>query len=288
VLVTRIFALVALGALCAATASATSAPSGHIVFGSASGGAGWGRLWVINANGTSRHAISPATVNENAPALSRDGRRVAFVRRDDIYVMSVTGANVRRLTFSPAVEGAPAWSPDGRWIAYAGPTGIWKMRFDGGLKTRLVPGLLDAPAWSPDGRRIAYAGLSGQIWIVNADGSGRHRLTSTAKGTGVDWAPSWSPDGRRLAYQSNVGTGPRDLTDEIWVINADGSHPVRLTHNQLNDSHPAWSPDGAWLLFSSPRPHPGLAHLWLMRPNGKGLHRLTSWPGEQFSASWAR
>ena len=91
-LVTRIFALVALGALCAATASATSAPSGHIVFASASGGDGKAPVWVMDANGTGRHAISPRDGVRGRPLLSRDGRRIAFVRRDDIYVMSVNGA----------------------------------------------------------------------------------------------------------------------------------------------------------------------------------------------------
>jgi len=293
--VTRVFSLLVLVAACAATASAgASSPSGKIVFSSASGLGGTDRIWVMNANGSGRHAVSPVTSNESSPALSRDGTRIAFVKRGDIYVMSVTGAGVRRLTFSAlSTEGAPAWSPDSRWIAYstyrAGRSSIWKMRADGGGKTLLAPGrTLDVPSWSPDGMRIAYAGVAGQIWVMNASGSGKHRLTMTASGKGVDWAPSWSPDGRRIAYQSDVGTGPRDLTTEIWVIGADGSHPVRLTHNALNDNRPVWSPDGSWILFSSQRPHPGLAHLWLMRPNGKALHRVTPWAGEQYAPTWSR
>jgi TolB protein len=290
---TRLFVVLAAAAVCAAAGSAASAPGGKIVFASASGVGGKVQIWVMNANGTGRHALSPATSYEDGAALSRDGRRIAFGKRGDIYVMSAAGSTVRRLTFSPSTEGSPAWSPDGRWIAYSsyrsGHSSIWKMRVDGGQKTRLAgPGLLSVPAWSPDGRRIAYAGVKGQIWIMNANGSGQHALTKTASGTGVDWAPSWSPNGRRLAYESDVGTGSRDLTNEIWVIGADGSHPVRLTHNALNDNHPVWSPDGAWLVFSSPRPHPGTAHLWLMHPNGKGLHRVSSSPSEEYYPSWAR
>jgi TolB protein len=293
--VTRVFSLLVIAAACAATASAgASSPSGKIVFSSAGGVGGTERIWVMNANGSGRHAVSPATSNEISPALSRDGTRIAFAKRGDIYVMSVTGASVRRLTFSPfSTEGAPTWSPAGRWIAYssyrAGRSSIWKMRPDGGGKTLLAPGrTLDVPSWSPDGTRIAYAGVGGQIWVMDADGSGKHRLTRTASGKGVDWAPSWSPDGRRIAYQSDVGTGPRDLTTEIWVIGADGSHRVRLTHNALNDNRPVWSPDGSWILFSSQRPHPGVAHLWLMRPNGRALHRVTPWAGEQYAPTWSR
>ena len=118
----------------------------------------------MNAERLRRHSLSPATVYEDVPALSRDGKRIAFGRRGDIYVMSASGSNVRRLTFSPGVEGAPAWSPDGRWIAYssyrAGKSDIWKMRADGGGKTRLTrtAALEDVPDWSPDGRKIVYAG----------------------------------------------------------------------------------------------------------------------------------
>jgi TolB protein len=290
----RFISIVVLAGVCAAAASAGSGPSGKIVFASASGAGGNGQIWVMNANGSRRHPVSPATSNAGAPALSHDGMRIAFVRRGAVYAMSVTGAKVRRLTFSgSSTEGAPAWSPDGRWVAYSsyrnGRSAIWKMRADGGRKTLLAAGkTLDVPSWSPDGMRLAYAGVNGQIWVMNADGSGKHRLTRTASGKGVDWAPSWSPDGRRIAYESDVGTGPRDLTNEIWVIGADGSHPVRLTHNSLNDDRPVWSPDGNWILFSSQRPHPGIAHLWLMRPNGKALHRVTPWAGEQYAPSWAR
>jgi TolB protein len=91
------------------------------------------------------------------------------------------------------------------------------MRPDGGGKTRLTKTavLEDVPAWSPDSRRIAYAGPQGQIWVMNGDGSGRHAVTHVRVG-GVNWAPSWSPDGRRIAFESDVDTGPRDLTNEVW------------------------------------------------------------------------
>jgi Tol biopolymer transport system component len=177
----------------------------------------------MRANGGARHAISPKTSYQAEPTLLRDGRRIAFVKAGDIYVMSVNGTHVRRLTSSASTEGAP--------------TSISKMRSDGRSKTRLASGkTLDTPAWSPDGGRIAYAGVSGQIWMMNANGSGKHALTKTASGTGVDWAPSWSPDGRRLAYESDVATGPRDSTNEICVIGADGSNPFRLTHKAERQS----------------------------------------------------
>jgi TolB protein len=284
-------------AACASVASASSsAPAGHISFLSSSGIGGSTQVWVANADGTRLHPVTPPEADVTSAALSHDGLRVAFVRRDDIYVMNVNGTHLRRLTFSAAVDGAPAWSWDGRWIAWSssrsGHAWIEKMRAsDGGGKTVLAgPGALDVPAWSPSGRQIAYAGVKGQIWVMNSNGSGKHALTRARIRirSGVDWAPAWSPDGRRVAYESNLDTGSLNPTNEIWLINADGSHAVRLTHNAVNDDHPSWSPDGAWIAYASPKPHPGRDHVWLVRPSGSGLHRLTGWPGEQFWPTWAR
>jgi Tol biopolymer transport system component len=289
--VTRVVALLIGAALCASAAAAGQAPDGRVVFASASGTQGQVRIWEMNANGRARHALTSRTTTVDSPALSHDGSHVAFVWRGDIYVMRDDGSHVRRLTYSAAIEGAPAWSFDDRMLAYSrygsSHSAILKMRPDGGGKTRLTPpALADVPAWSPLDSRIAYAGPRGHVWVMHAHGSQRHELTHTK--TGVDWAPSWAPDGLRVAYESDTATGPANPTNEIWVVNWDGAEPTRLTHNALDDSHPVWSPDSRWLLFSSARPHPGRLDLWLMHPNGKGLRRLTSWRGEQYWPSWAR
>jgi TolB protein len=288
--VLRLFPILGLAVLCASIASAASVPTGRIVFSSASGVGGKIQIWMMNANGTGRHAVSPSTSSDGGGALSADGKRIVFGAHNDIYVMNANGSGVRRLTSDSASEGGPAWSPDGRWIAYdryrSGKSAIWKMRADGSHKTRLSPPLLSAvPAWSPDGARIAFVD-HGRIWVMNADGSVRHAVTHTV--TGVDWAPSWSRDGRRIAYESDRATSPVDPRNEIWLMNADGSHQVRLTHNSLADNHPVWSPDGRWIAFASELPHPGTSHIWVMQPNGKGLHRVSSSPGEEYYPSWSR
>jgi TolB protein len=93
-------------------------------------------------------------------------------------------------------------------------------------------------AWSPDGRRIAVAiqerfREASQIWLVNADGTRKRKLTTAA---GENLGPVWSPDGERIAFSSE-----RDGNSEIYVMNADDSEQTRLTHNTPDDFFPAWS-----------------------------------------------
>ena len=257
------------------------------------------RIWVLSMNGMRQHAVTPKTMSAETPELSRDGRRIVFSRliataatvQHDIYVVNVDGSGLRRLTFSTRDETSPSWSPDGRRIAYEANTGkqydIWVMNANGSGKRRLTTSAQNesVPAWSPRFGRIAYA-RAFRIWVINADGS-RPRPISPPYTTGFDWSPAWSPDATRIAYESNRQTSGREPTSEIWLMSSDGSHQVRLTHNSLNDFQPAWSPDGRWLAFASQIPHPGKNHIWLVRPTGKELHRVTG-AGDEYHPTWSR
>jgi Tol biopolymer transport system component len=101
------------------------------------------------------------------------------------------------------------WSPDGRTIAVAGPgqgiIGFYVVNVDGSGR-RLMSRYGDGPAWSPDGRRIAFVGRWG-IWVMNADGSVRRKLTTQSTGRGDGTRLYWSPDGRTLAFLSGGDCG---------------------------------------------------------------------------------
>jgi TolB protein len=97
---------------------------------------------------------------------------------------------------------------------------------------------------SPDGRFIAYRSEPNEypeIWIMNADGSGQHRLT-------IDGGfPTWSPDGSMIAYAPGGGPSGRSW---IAVMNADGTGRRRLPHTDYGE-YPSWSPDGKRIAFHS-------------------------------------
>lgn len=137
--------------------------------------------------------------------------------------------------------------------------------------------------WSPDGTKLAFVrgtteGGGDGIWVMDADGGNPRRLTEpavTPEGVPVlDMAPAWSPDGARLAFAST-----RDGAEmEIYVMDADGSDPVRLTHTEpfVVDHTPAWSPDGRYLAFTSNRVGAANNEIYRMRADGTGVRRLTT------------
>jgi Tol biopolymer transport system component len=100
------------------------------------------------------------------------------------------------------------------------------------------------------------------IYVVNADGTGKTRLTTEKYGGTF---PAWSPDGQQLAFQAR---------DEIYVMNADGTNPTRLTNSLAADnSCPRWSPDGRRIAFLSNRS--GTWDVYVMNADGADQARLT-------------
>ena len=112
----------------------------------------------------------------------------------------------------------------------------------GGTATRITVSNGSAnPAYSPDGSKIAFVSTNNQVFVMNADGSGRRQVTTSAT---AKTDPTWSADGTRIAYVSNSFDvdGQTDL--EIWAIKADGTGRIQLTNNAFPDTQPAWSPRG--------------------------------------------
>ena len=130
--------------------------------------------------------------------------------------------------------------------------------------------LLTGPKWSPDGKRLVYTtyyktGFP-DIYMIDLR-SGRKLPVATFKGTNSGGV--FSPDGRRLAM-SLSGAGNADT--EIYVADANGNNPRKLTDNKSLEASPSWSPDGRRLVFTSDAP--GKPQLYEMSSAGGPMRRI--------------
>jgi TolB protein len=206
----------------------------------------------MNVDGSEQRRLTGEAWGELA--WSPVGDKIAFVSRRDgnaeIYLMNTDGSGLRRLTRNTVGDRNPVWSPDGRRIAFESNWQLNVMNADGSRQRRLTRngGRNFTPAWSPDGQQIAFERRLGrkkygpcngcgrastfEIWVMNADGSGQHRLTTQGA------QPGWSPDGQKIAFMSE-----RDGNPELYSMNADGSQQRNLTRTRgPKESGLVWSP----------------------------------------------
>jgi Tol biopolymer transport system component len=202
-----------------------------------------------------------------------------------VYTARPDGSGLRQLTNTPPGHSSfnTAWSPDGRTIAFdsdrTGLVQLFTMRPDGTHVRQLThePVLWSVnPAWSPDGRKLAFVrepaeAPGGDIYVMNADGSGERALTHDA---GHNLMPAWSSDGTRIAFNSDR-TGPG--TSAVYQMRPDGTHVRRLTPLGLDAFGADYAPDGRHVAFSSNLDLPASAS-YVIRPDGSGLRQLTSPP----------
>ena len=148
-----------------------------------------------------------------------------------------------------------AVSPDGRRLAVGLGSGtsvnIWVKQLDRGPATRLTFGNRDRrPTWSPDGRQVAFirdTANSSVVYARPADGSGPERLL--ARIDRMIQEVTWSPEGHWLVLRTdNTQAGAGDL---VGVRLGGDSTPVPLVASAFSEFHPAVSPDGKWLAFTS-------------------------------------
>jgi Tol biopolymer transport system component len=141
-----------------------------------------------------------------------------------------------------------------------------------------------APQWSPTGK-VAYFS-TGQIWLVNPDGSGRRRAIrdgTKSESAGVQW----SPDRRLIAF---VGLDVAEGDTEILLASASAGRTMRrLTKNKPQDTAPSWSPDGKALAFLRYRDgdDPDSYDVHLINADGSGERNLTKSAADESSPVWA-
>jgi len=222
-------------------------------------------LYRMNADGTHVERLTKDSTNDEQPAISPDGRWIAFMSmrtgNPEIYVMRSDGHAVRQLTNDPGWDIHPRWAPDSVHVLFNSTRGsvnteepelfeLYLIAIDGsGLRQVTRDKAVSTYATpSPDGKRIVYRKIvdgNSEVFVANADGSGQVNLTKDAS---FDGWPAWSPDGTRVAFASNRGGDEKIF--EIYVMNADGSSPRKLTALGVRSTAPEFSRDDRSILFT--------------------------------------
>ncbi len=262
-------------------------------------------LCVMDRDGGNRHTVRRMASVIDGVAWSPDGKTFAISGVPDslenlpgtrtepirfqLFLVPADGSGEPRLLIPNA--STQAWSPDGKKLAFSveQPRAQWAVHTanaDGSNDIRLTDPLLDggSPAWSPDGRRIAFdefvdARGREQIFLMNADGSGRRQITSDP-----DWScthSSWSPDGNRLAFScrsasapcggvSSAGTVLPECTRRIFSVSLVDPHARPVQLGTSDGISPAFAPissdSAAFGVFK--RADAGLAHFGVLARAG--------------------
>jgi eukaryotic-like serine/threonine-protein kinase len=254
-------------------------------------------LVVIPLDGGEKRALTTPqapVLADTSPALSPDGRSLAFLRRSswgagELHVLSLRpdlspAGEPKRLTSAALRAGSPAWMPDSEGIVFSARGGLWRANVTTDDPPARIPyvgedGTMPAVSRERNGVvRLSYVrnSVDTNLWRIDTAGAGspapsppRLAIASTRH----EYHAEFSPDGRRVAFVSSRSGDP-----EIWVSEPDGTNAVSLTSLAAADTLcPSWSPDGETIAFAS-NASGGELDLYAVAASGGKPRRLTDHP----------
>ena len=193
-----------------------------------------------------------------------DGQKVLTARQGDLWAVPINSTTATQITKDEANERAPAISPDGKWIAFSSTRGgqndIWIVAADGNAAPRqLTQSAMPedetrfGPVWSPDSKTIAFVSNKSDywhddIWLVDVASGKARQLT---RGIMASETPVWSPDGKHIGVlgSSKKGYWYMDLYDIFLIDPVKGTErPVKMPVYATGDL--TWSGDSSRLYFT--------------------------------------
>ncbi len=271
------------------TRIAWSVSGAEIYFTDSPGGqAGSQVLALALASGQTRVLTRPdaaAGESDSEPALSPDGRRLAFLRTPALgaprlTMLDLASGRIAQVRTHGVTPGGAAWTPDGRSLVVASDRGgdfsLWLVPLArGSAPQRLLIGLraLGRVAVSSRGQ-VAVETENDRVNLERLGGTGG----VIAPANSSDWSPDFAPDGS-VAFISNRGGG-----QAVWVLRP-GQRPAPVTTLDFDRIYGVrWSPDGRQIAFAGARQ--GAAGLYVASAEGLGLARLSAAARDFGAPSW--
>ena len=227
--------------------------------------------------------------NAGMPAFSADGARLAFVCTTSVGIYDVYVSVGAKLLHVATVMGEPqglTWDADDRSLIVANDSGdgggLWRLSPDGSLAR--LPFGEEGSAPTRHGNDVAYVRAHQSVDIWRMDVQAREPEKTAQRlvfSTRSDMTPQYSPDGTRIVFQSN-----RSGSAEIWMSDADGANPVRLTDfNGPLAGAPQWCADGKRVAFDARSS--GTSSIWIVDVDERRPRRLASANAQNSLPAWS-
>lgn len=215
--------------------------------------------------------IVPVNGGFTEAKLAPNGKEFAFVFRGEIFVSSIDGKMVKRITNTPWQERSVGWSPDGRSLVYAAEKdNNWNV-YTVSLTRKQEPYIFAStvlkeepvvataaeefqPEFSPDGKEIAYLENRTTLKVYNLASKQSRTVMAADKNYSYadgDQYYTWSPDSKWFLVQ--FAPPERMFTPEVGLVSADGGEVHNLTQSGYDDGQPKWAMDGKMMIWGSDR-----------------------------------
>jgi len=237
---------------------------------------------------------------DRSPMFSPDGKRLAFIRStiagvsNDIYVMSTSGGNLKRLTFDRRpIMGPPAWTADSREIIFSSDRGVaiglWRVSATGCVPVPVAGPVGEAvwPSIPTNGKHtLVYEQgvFKSNIWRLDLQEPLHHNRgpLPIVSEKGDKMRPELSPDGKKVAFESN-----RLGFWDLWNCEVEKGDCNQITSLHGTAGRARWSPDGRYIAFEF---HPNeRSEIYVVEVPGGVPHLVPTISGaDNLSPSWSR